>query len=986
MVVKKEMVTYLVAFVLLGMSFSFLYFFGTNMTGFAVYEQESQSDFDEGTYNNTEWNGSAIVISSGMQGNYTSKIFDASADATWNNLTKTQATPNVESLFAVDGSGDVYQSTDLGVNWVLSQEDFGRTTATKEMFSNSEYLYILSSNGNEVWSSSDGTDFAVVYNDFDGRSPLVGDNYNNDLYVVVGHGKVWKSSDNGVTWVYKGDFNGGSDNGPRGLAVDSSGYIYVVGSAGNVFKSINDGVDWEKVKDGYGGSTGTDGMDEDSLDNLYILLNTEIYKSIDEGVTWNVINDSISPYANTLVEILIDSNDNFFILDAIGRTFKSIDYGISWSEFGDMNGGASNDPKGITDFIQSTNLTYQVRNCSQADCSDGAWQDVDLNNINLQSRYFQYKVSFESPDASITPSLESTIVNYDIINSAPTIALINPQGGATYGYNESLALDFSVSDAEDNIDSCWYNLNAGENITVPNCQNTTFNVSGDGNYVLNIYANDSLGLESSDSASFSVAVGAPTIVLHFPIDEYLNYQENIQFNYTPTDVDLDNCELWGDFDGEFRLNQTDMSVVSGQINNFNLNLEDGTYLWNIKCNDTQGNSAFNGNKTFYVDTINPSLSLIEPTGSKSSKTGIPLLFNVSDTNLENCWYNLTRWDGENWIGYRENTGINCSENSMTFGVADDYEYQIYLTANDSAGNINIANSSFSVDTSSSPLPSNGGSGSSGGGGSGGGSAQQTAKLTISKLSGVIADAGEGKMISLKIKNDGLKFLNKCKLTTNKEFSSWIYSTVMEDIGPGQTKDFIFDLNMPEFIDSGEYVIPLIVQCEEINKTANLSITILEKKINFEIIKFEREGKDKLRARYYLEELSGVEQNVELQFLLFDEANEKVAEMGETNTISPNSKEEFETIIPIDVYLRGNLKLLVNINSEIYSTTIEDELILGPSTTGLAIFGESGNSENLIIFFMLLGCGAFAFFMIRRIWRLKKKVKEKKGYKKIKVKT
>ncbi len=217
------------------------------------------------------------------------------------------------------------------------------------------------------------------------------------------------------------------------------------------------------------------------------------------------------------------------------------------------------------------------------------------------------------------------------------------------------------------------------------------------------------------------------------------------------------------------------------------------------------------------------------------------------------------------------------------------------------------------------------------------------------------------MISLKIKNDGLKFLNKCKLTTNKESSSWIYSTVMEDIGPGQTKDFIFDLNIPEFIDSGEYVIPLIVKCEEINKTTNLSITILEKKINFEIIKFEREGKGKLKTKYYLEELSGVEQNVKIQFLLFDEENEMVAEITETKIISPNSKEEFETVIPISVYLRGNLNLLVSMNSEIYSTTIEDELILGSPTTGLAIFGESGNGENLIIFFMLLGCGRFCFF-------------------------
>jgi len=71
----------------------FLFLFGSGgflerITGFSVFEQDNRSDFDEGNYNNTEWNGSGVVLSGGnTSGDYTSTVFDAGNDASWNNLT-----------------------------------------------------------------------------------------------------------------------------------------------------------------------------------------------------------------------------------------------------------------------------------------------------------------------------------------------------------------------------------------------------------------------------------------------------------------------------------------------------------------------------------------------------------------------------------------------------------------------------------------------------------------------------------------------------------------------------------------------------------------------------------------------------------------------------------------------------------------------------------------------------------------------------------
>jgi len=125
-------------------------------------------------------------------------------------------------LFCVDGGGDVYKSSDGGVNWAVSKEDYGRTSATSDMFSDSDYLYILSTNGNEVWRSSNQTDFKKVYTGFNSKSPLVGDTDNNgNLYVAVSSGEVWKSNDSGLSWELKGDVNTGT-NDPKGLAIDSN--------------------------------------------------------------------------------------------------------------------------------------------------------------------------------------------------------------------------------------------------------------------------------------------------------------------------------------------------------------------------------------------------------------------------------------------------------------------------------------------------------------------------------------------------------------------------------------------------------------------------------------------------------------------------------------------------------------------------------------------------------------------------------------------
>ena len=297
-------------------------------------------------------------------------------------------------------------------------------------------------------------------------------------------------------------------------------------------------------------------------------------------------------------------------------------------------------------------------------------------------------------------------INVTLDTVSPSLELISPQEGSAYGYNTNIPLKFSVSDQH--LESCWYNINNEENKTIVNCQNTTFNITSDGSHTLYLFANDSLGNLNEKNATFSVLVGAPTITLSSPIRIYSN-TESITFSYTPSDLDLETCELWGNFTGLFAPNQTSVNPISGTENFFFLNLADGSYKWNVRCNDSQGHYAFNGNKTFYIDTKKPIITISEPAGTKTSWTNVPLAFNINDSSPVSCKYNVYWATGINVIS---NTSIpSCTSETLTalnLSSVGDYILNLYVT--DFAGNSNSSSSSFTISTSQTQTTTSGGDG------------------------------------------------------------------------------------------------------------------------------------------------------------------------------------------------------------------------------------------------------------------------------------
>ncbi|MCG2719073.1 MAG: S8 family serine peptidase, partial [Nanoarchaeota archaeon] len=164
-------------------------------------------------------------------------------------------------------------------------------------------------------------------------------------------------------------------------------------------------------------------------------------------------------------------------------------------------------------------------------------------------------------------------------NSGPELN-INSPANSTYNNNISLSLSYSASDVND-VDSIWYNFNGEENNFLTG--DTTFNIT-EGSHVLNLYANDSLGNENSISVDFTVDI---TLVINLLTQNDSYVKNPVTFEFSLIDPNPDSCSLYGDWNG-WHLNET----KSYTENNFTINLEDGTYIWNIKCNDTKGNETF----------------------------------------------------------------------------------------------------------------------------------------------------------------------------------------------------------------------------------------------------------------------------------------------------------------------------------------------------------------------------------------------------------
>ncbi|MFH1585549.1 MAG: LamG-like jellyroll fold domain-containing protein [archaeon] len=569
--------------------------------------------------------------------------------------------------------------------------------------------------------------------------------------------------------------------------------------------------------------------------------------------------------------------------------------------------------------------------------------------------------------------------------------------------------------------SLWYSLNNRNNLTLcTTCSSSeSYLTLIEGSNLIKIYSNN------SDNIIYSETIN---ITLNFNKSNSESFIDNSSIEST-SNVFLNNGkmslgvgEMFGNFilkpiqtssnitsftihwtenntEGAEGEGQRDPIILKYKLNNFNwIDIDSlGSYIINgTEISGLNGNNFsimfdFEKNNETPIDLLSFNITWTEFT--------VPLISNVAESTTSSGA--TITWDTDvasnSTVEYGNSVllGTIFSDSDLVtshlmilLGLTQNtvYYYKIKSCTVDSCAEYPQSPypvDSFTTQTVSSSSSSSSGS-SGGGGGSSGGAIVTTPaiisglnKLELNKISVPNFKVGETKNLILKVRNAGTNFLNGCKLALEGSYKNLfrISGSSSKNIAAGEEYGFTFDLSTAKEMDPGKYDLSLFVNCIEANSSTNVVVDIIEEKIKFELINVDREGEDQVKIIYSLEELSGVDQDVELQFLLFDSNNNKISEITDTKALSSGSKQEHEILMLINPSLSGELSLLVNINSETYSSFVEEDVILGPLITGLAIFDDLGGTNGVISGVIVLVFLVFAFFMIRRILKHRKRIKK-----------
>jgi hypothetical protein len=261
-----------------------------------------------------------------------------------------------------------------------------------------------------------------------------------------------------------------------------------------------------------------------------------------------------------------------------------------------------------------------------------------------------------------------------------------------------------------------------------------------------------------------------------------------------------------------------------------------------------------------------------------------------------------------------------------------------------------------------------------------------ALLDASEISTLSLNQGSSQKATTVVTNTGTKSLFSCVVRPMGEFDSWIlFSEEATDINIDEQNEFSFDVTVPEETEEGSYSLKVSIGCSEVFVEREFTVNVEKKKLEFEVISADRTRDDRVRVLYSLEELAGEDQDVTFTFFLVDANNIEVGRVEVNQSIDANSTDEFrinininESLLPINETtnetLESELALNVNFNSQIYSSSIQEKVLIGAPIGGFAVFEDIGAGEIIISLAVVLVL-VFIFVFARRMRKKGKALKD-----------
>jgi PGF-pre-PGF domain-containing protein len=329
------------------------------------------------------------------------------------------------------------------------------------------------------------------------------------------------------------------------------------------------------------------------------------------------------------------------------------------------------------------------------------WNIINLStNYVLPSNYVSITLSNATPANPTAYFGTNPVDNYN-----------DTDGSVTFDFKCSSNVSISWIRLYTNTTGTWQVNYSNSSYTNNTWLNITITGIPSGNHKWAVWCNDTgANTSTTTNRTFTVDAISPVAMQGTnPIDNYNSSSSIVVFDLKCSDnKGVNTIQLWGNWTGAWHANYTNSSYTNNTWLNITVNnISNGRdYKWAVWCNDTLGNSSWAGNRTFAVDTVAPTTTLISPANDyNSSSRSITFSCSASDNlNLANITL-YGNWTGS-WIANQTNSSPRNNTATTFTKIINNGRYAWNCRACDNSNNCAFAASNRTFNVSSADTPPN----------------------------------------------------------------------------------------------------------------------------------------------------------------------------------------------------------------------------------------------------------------------------------------
>lgn len=285
---------------------------------------------------------------------------------------------------------------------------------------------------------------------------------------------------------------------------------------------------------------------------------------------------------------------------------------------------------------------------------------------------------FANDSVSYVKHVTFNVTVEDPDSKGPTIILLNPHNNTT-GRSEEI-IDFDIGD-ENGLDKVFYNWDNTQNQTFSTPYDIAFN-NTDGDHILRVYANDTLGNQAYSDFNFYTDDTIPNITI---TNTYNN-----TYHKTGAEIAFEFADVSGISWGKYSWDNGAIQQLSTSMPIIQIPDGEGVHSLGLNVSDTAGNI----NSTIYnftTDNTSPEILLSTPNEDSYLRNGSVIDFAVDD----NYFLNTTEytWEDEQYPAYLP---LN-SPFDLIVAEPDGFK-NVTIRAIDKAGNVATREFQFVIDS------------------------------------------------------------------------------------------------------------------------------------------------------------------------------------------------------------------------------------------------------------------------------------------------